>query len=96
MRLFLILLSLLLASPVAADVTHSIEARFGVAYRSGPAGAPGRLQELYEGRYTSTFTHQSDNGLRFRFDLGVAAGNFEPNYPGERDPRRFVNGFVGE
>ncbi|MCB1406881.1 MAG: porin [Rhodobacteraceae bacterium] len=61
-----------------ADVTHSMQARFGVTYRSNAQGPNGGLQGLYEGRFTSTFAHQADNGLRFRFEIEIESSNFEP------------------
>jgi len=66
------------AAPALAEVTitHSIEGRFGVSYVSSGDGT-GRTRPLYEGRYTTTFAHQADNGLRFRFDLGVVIGNMD-------------------
>lgn len=76
------------ASPALAEVmvTHSVEGRFGVSYVSSGNGA-GRTQPLYEGRYTTTFAHQTDNGLRFRFDLGVIVGNIEADRSDRRAAR---------
>lgn len=80
---------LLIAAPLqaAADVTvtHQIEGRFGVSYATGPDGRS-QAQPLYEGRYTTTFAHDFDNGLTFRFELGVALGNFDPDTRGPRYP----------
>lgn len=61
--------------PAAAEVTHNYEGRFGVAYQSDAAPGQSRTRPLYEGRYTSTFTQRSDNGLTFRFELDVIVGN---------------------
>lgn len=84
MRRLLFVLPFLAASPGFADVTHAIDARFGVAYISDPTQGPGRMHTLYSGRYTSTFSHESDTGMMFRFELGVEVGNFDPDYPSER------------
>lgn len=70
------LLALLLASaPALADVSYSVGGRFGVAYREDPAHPGGQMMALYEGRYTTTYSHEADNGLRFRFDVSVVVGN---------------------
>lgn len=73
------ILPLTLAGPVSADVSHSIEGRFGVAYSSGPGGIGGRAEPLFEGRYTTRLDHQADNGMRFRFELDVMFGNLDPD-----------------
>jgi len=77
MRLFALILPLILSGPAFADVTHSIDARFGVSYRQDPSNPTGTARALYEGRYTTSFTHRSDGGLRFRFDLGIVVGNMD-------------------
>ncbi|WP_323034812.1 hypothetical protein [Pararhodobacter sp.] len=79
-RLFLIL-PILAASPGFAEVTHSVEAQFGVAYSSNSNQTRGQTQTLYSGRYTSRFSHQSDSGVMFRFEVGADVGNFEPHHP---------------
>lgn len=79
MRAILLALAISAAAPAAAEVTHSIEARFGVAYSADANNPQGRMHALYEGRYTSTFTHQADNGLLFRFEFGIIAGNLDPD-----------------
>ena len=68
---------MLFAAPAAAETTvvHSVEGRFGVSYVSDPNAPRGGMQSLYEGRYTASFRHQADNGLQFRFDIGVVVGN---------------------
>lgn len=73
------LLPLALSGPVLADVSHSIQGRFGVAYTQGPGATRGQAEPLFEGRYTTTFDHQADNGMRFRFELGVMFGNLDPD-----------------
>lgn len=75
---------LLGAGAVQAETTviHAIEGRFGVSYNSDPNAPRGGLQPLYEGRYTTSFLHESDGGLRFRFDIGVVVGNIQS----ERQP----------
>ncbi|WP_417597948.1 hypothetical protein [Pararhodobacter oceanensis] len=90
MRSLLMALSVTLASPALADVTHHIDARFGVAYQSDPNSPNGRVQTLYQGRYTSTYTHRADNGLQFRFELGVEVGNFEPRRPSAMAPNASI------
>jgi len=83
MRALISILLILSSAPALADVTHSIDARFGVAYVDDPNNPQSGLQALYEGRYTTTITHESDGGLRFRFDIGVEIGNFQSNRPSE-------------
>ena len=73
------ILPLALPGPALADVSHSIQGRFGVAYTQGPGAAGGQAEPLFEGRYTTTFDHQADNGMRFRFELGVMFGNLDPD-----------------
>ena len=84
MRRLLPALLIVTAMPATAEVSHRIEGRFGVAYQSNPNGT-GTTQPLYEGRYTSTFSHTADNGLTFRFELGVVVGNIPDR--GERASR---------
>lgn len=84
---FLPILSVLAFSlplPAVAETTviHAIEGRFGVSYASDATGRQSGLQPLYEGRYTTSFLHQSDNGLQFRFDIGIIVGNMDPDRPG--------------
>lgn len=67
-----------LTPPAGADISHSVEGRFGIAYSQGP-GNSGRAEPLFEGRYTTTIDHQADNGMRFRFELGVLFGNIDPD-----------------
>ena len=72
----LIALALALAStPALADVSYSVGGRFGVSYREDPTRPGGQMMALYEGRYTTSYSHQADNGLRFRFDVSVVVGN---------------------
>ncbi len=73
------------ALPAAAEVTitHNVEGRFGVSYVSGGNGTS-QTQPLYEGIYTTTFAHDFDNGMRFRFELGISAGNFDSDRRGPR------------
>ena len=88
MRPILLALSLTaVAAPAAADVivTHHIEGRFGVAYTTDSSGAS-HSQPLYEGRYVTTFQHEYDNGLRFRFELGVALGDLPYDRRGQPFP----------
>jgi hypothetical protein len=90
MRLLLPLILLTLALPAQAEVTHTVEGRFGVAYRNDGTGA-GQSGALYEGRYTASFAHRMDNGVRFRFDIGVVVTNFEGPAPlAGPAPRGFV------
>ena len=72
--------------PALAETTviHTVEGRFGVSYSSDPNTPRGGLQPLYEGSYTASFLHQADNGLRFRFDIGVVVGNIQSDRPGHR------------
>lgn len=70
-----------------AEVTHHFSGRFGVSYTSGQNGAPGTSRPLYEGSYTARFSHQSDIGVRFRFDLGLTASNFESPRPADWPPQ---------
>ena len=86
MRRFLTAFLMVLATPALADVTHHIDARFGVSYRSDANAPNGRAQPLYQGRYTTTYTHRADNGMQFRFELGVVVGNFEPRRPARLSP----------
>ena len=81
-------------TPAAAEMTQTVETRFGVGYTSDPLQPRGGLQALYEGRYTASFDHQADNGVRFRFDLGIAIGNFDSQVPNPR-PMRLPPGSVG-
>lgn len=83
MRPLVLASSLLLAAPAVAEVTHSMSARFGVGYRADQMNPHGSFQSLYEGRYTSSFTHQADNGIRFRFDFEIEVGNFDSPRRGE-------------
>lgn len=69
------------ASPALGEVTHHFTGRFGVTFTSGQNGAPGTSQPLYEGTYTARFSHQTDMGIRFRFDLGVTMSNFDSPRP---------------
>lgn len=83
-----ILAALLMSStalPAVAEVTitHRIEGRFGVSYASGGNGTS-PTQPLYEGIYTTTFAHEADNGVRFRFELGISAGNLDSDRRGPR------------
>ena len=80
--------SLLTAPMASAEVTHHIDARFGVGYRSDASRSQSQLQPLYEGRYSATFTERADNGMTFRFELSVVVGNLPER--GERRPP--VNG----
>jgi len=73
------ILLIALPVPALADVSHAIEGRFGVAYSQGPGATRGQAEPLFEGRYTTTFDHQADNGMRFRFELGVMFGNLDPD-----------------
>lgn len=84
MRRLLPAILILSAAPAAAEVSHHIEGRFGVAYHATGNGT-GTTQPLYEGRYTSTFSHTADNGLTFRFELGIVVGNIPDR--GERASR---------
>jgi hypothetical protein len=76
-----------LTLPATADVTvtHRIEGRFGVSYVRDPNGSE-HVQSLYEGRYTTTFQHDFDNGVTFRFELGLALGNLDSDQRGPRYP----------
>lgn len=71
------------AVPAMADVAHSYGGRFGVSYQRNPNAVPGTTVVLYEGRYSTTFTHQADNGLRFRFEIDLSVGNITPRRPSE-------------
>ena len=72
----LLALSLIcLVTPAVAEVTHNVDGRFGVSYVNDASGSS--AVPLYEGRYTTTISHQADNGLRFRFELSIVAGNIE-------------------
>lgn len=77
-----------LIGPVPAlaqvQVEHIFDYRFGVGFsRDEQAGPHTGAQPMYVGSYTARFHHQTDGGLRFRFDLGVAFGNIDP--PSWRD-----------
>jgi hypothetical protein len=78
------------AVPALADVTHHFSGRFGVSYVPDPNGSGMRAQTLYEGSYTARFSHETDAGVRFRFDLGVVMSNFESRRPPQSmiDPDR--------
>ena len=90
MKKLLLAVTLMLSTPAVAEITTSIDARFGVGYRSDPSNAQSNLQSLYEGRFTTSITHQADNGLQFRFDLGVVIGNIDTPRP--RDYPALPNG----
>lgn len=85
LRPILSALLLTAAVPAAAQVTvtHHIEGRFGVSYVSNPDGTS-QSQPLYQGLYTTTFAQDFDNGVRFRFELGISTGNFDPDHRGPR------------
>lgn len=94
MRRLILTLPILFASPAVAEVTHSIQTRFGVGYVAHAGQSSGQAQPLYAGRYTSTFSQQSDSGLMFRFELQIDAGNFEPQNPlMQSQTGRWTNGF---
>lgn len=97
MRHFLFILPILLAAPASAvEVTHSFEARFGVGYQADQLNPRGRFQSLYQGRFTSSFAHTSDSGMRFQFDLGIEGGNMTSPWPDSRSLRRVTVGFPRE
>lgn len=81
MRLALVAaaMTLPLAAPATAEVLQSFDGRFGVAYTSDPNGGPGQTRTLYQGRYTVALTQRTDNGMTFRFELQVIAGNIPPS-----------------
>lgn len=81
MRPLLILLATSLATPALSDVTYTTQARFGVSYRADAQNPGGQTQALYEGRFVAHFSHETDSGVRFRFDLGVVATNYDANSP---------------
>lgn len=95
MRLVALTLIALLPGAATAEVTHHIAGRFGVAYVADGQTGQSSLQSLYQGRYTMAIEHQADNGLRFRFELGIVTGNFDsedrPAYP-RPDPRPGATG----
>lgn len=92
MRLPITLALMTLAAPVqAVEVTHNYGMRFGVSY-SGSAGQ-GRAQNHYEGHYTTRLTHQADNGVTFRFELSIIAGNIPDDE--RRRPLAPLTGSVG-
>jgi hypothetical protein len=72
--------------PAMADVTHHFRGRFGVSYVPDPNGSGMRAQTFYDGSYTARFTHETDSGVRFRFDLGVVVSNFESPRPRQWQP----------
>jgi hypothetical protein len=76
----------LCATPAMAEIDHFFDYRFGVSYSDAPGGVGGRGQALYEGRYTTRFSHQTDSGVRFRFDLTVAVGNITDRRPPDAPP----------
>lgn len=74
-------------APAQTDVSYTVEGRFGVSSVQGPGGS--RTQALYETSFTTRFSHQTDNGMRFNFDLGVVMGNLPDTgrpRPGPRAP----------
>ena len=93
MRAILTALVLLTAAPATADVTYSVEGRFGVAYSHDAATGQTQARPMYEGRYTTTFSHQADNGVRFRFDLGIVVGNLDSVVPYPRPGLTDAPGF---
>lgn len=74
-RRIAVVLLCLVTTPAMAEVTHRMEGRFGVGYTSDPAPGQPFAQPMYEGRYTMGIAHRADNGMIFRFELGVAVGN---------------------
>lgn len=93
MRLPLATALMILAAPVQAiEVTHSYGGRFGVSYTGGQG--QGRTQGHYEGHYTTRFEHRTDNGVTFRFDLSIIAGNI-PDDERRGSTARPLTGSVG-
>lgn len=72
--------ALALAEPFA-PVTHSFETRFGVAYTRDDNTPRGRMEPFYGARYTVTFNHQTDNGMRFGLSMGVSLDNMNTPAP---------------
>lgn len=78
LRFFLALALVSLASTSAqAEISHRYGGRFGVAYVSDPTIPNGTSRALYEGFFSTSVTHQADNGLRFRFELDIIVGNID-------------------
>lgn len=79
--------ALALPSAALAEIDHFFDYRFGVSHADSGAGAGGaRTHALYEGRYTTRLSHQTDSGVRFRFDLTIAVGNITDRHPPETHP----------
>ena len=79
MRIFVPAIPLCLAvtaMPAAAEVTYHVQGRFGVAYTSDQSGGS-QVRPLYEGSVTTSFSHELDTGIRFRFDVGVVVSNYD-------------------
>ena len=72
--------ALALAEPFA-PVTHSFETRFGVAYTHNHDNRRSRMEPLYGARYTVTFNHQTDSGMRFGLSFGVSLDNMNTPAP---------------
>lgn len=91
MRLPIAAALVLVTAPVQAlEVTHSYAGRFGVSYAG--SNGQGRAEPLYEGRYTLGLAHRTDNGMTFRFELSVIAGNLTDQ---DRRPPAPLTGAVG-
>lgn len=79
--------ALLALSPALAvaepfvPVTHAFETRFGVAYTRDGDNRRGRMEPFYGARYTVTFNHQTDNGMRFGLSMGVSLDNMNTPAP---------------
>lgn len=95
MRLATLWLIALAPAAASADVTHHVAGSFGVSYLSDAQTGQSSLQPLYQGRYTLAADHQADNGLRFRFELGIVAGNYDPEERPIRPAPPPVAGTVG-
>lgn len=81
MRFSLAALILCLATPAVAEMTHNYGGRLGVAYVSDPTRPNGQTRALYEGYYATTVTHETDGGLRFRFEFDIIVGNINDPRP---------------
>ncbi|MGY6534540.1 MAG: hypothetical protein ACXIVG_04260 [Pararhodobacter sp.] len=64
-----------LALPASAQVTYSLDSRFGVTYERDSTTGESRMRPGGNALLTMRLNHQFDNGLRVQLAVGIDAGN---------------------
>ena len=76
-----------LALPASAQVTYSLDSRFGVTYERDSNTGESRMRPGANALLTMRLNHQFDNGLRVQLALGIDAGNLPHRGYGHRQGR---------